>query len=313
MAGPPLRLAFLGAPEFAVASLDFLARSRHKILTVVTHPDAPAGRGLHPTATPIAARAPALGLPLIQPESLGEPPFLSAMKDLELDLIVVVAFTILPESLLVIPRLGAINLHPSLLPSYRGASPIRAALRNGDAMTGVTTMSLRPEVDAGPILLQKPVPIFPDDNFGSLSRRLSRIGASVLVETVEALAEGKVAETRQDPRRASPAGKTRKRDWEIRWDRPSREVINLVRALSPEPGAVTKLNGKVLKVLRARHAAVASASPGETVPAGKGELVIGCAVGAAAVLEVQLEGKRPMKTQEFLRGHTVAPWTLLGE
>ncbi|MEL6616115.1 MAG: methionyl-tRNA formyltransferase [Bacteroidota bacterium] len=280
---------------------------------VVTVPDKPAGRGrkLRPSAVKQAAER--HGLPVLQPETLRDEDFRQRLADLQPDILAVVAFRILPRAVYETARLGAFNLHGSLLPAYRGAAPIHRALMDGVTETGVTTFFLRPKVDTGDIILWRRTPVGPDETTGDVHDRLAQIGAEAVVETVRRIASGEAEAQPQDDALASPAPKVFREDAEIDWAHPAPEVHNHIRGLSPFPGAWTTWNpgtgAETLKVLRSRLASdlppEASGAPGEVVEAD-GRLVIACGSGAVEVVEAQRQGKRRMAVADFLHGAGLA-------
>lgn len=298
-----MRIVFMGTPAFALPSLERLAASCHEICAVVTGPDQPAGRGLKVQVPPVKQRALELGYPVLQPVSLKTEEFAAQLKALQPDLLVVVAFRILPAHLLTIPSWGAINLHASLLPRYRGAAPINWAIINGDRETGVTIFRLQPTVDTGHILAQQAVPITEEDTAGTLAERLAQVGASLLLETITKIANGQVSEQAQDDDLATPAPKIFPELGEIDWYKDALTIKCLIHGLAPEPGAFTFFRGKRLKILRARwEPGVKQAEPGTVISRTKKALVIQTGNGWLLPLELQLEGKRPLETAAFLPG-----------
>ena len=307
-----LRVVFMGTPDFALPTLERMVQGRHEVVGVVTRPDRPRGRGLRPAPPPVKVTAERLGLPVLQPESLKAPEFLSGLRDLEADLFVVVAFLILPEQVLRVPKWGSVNLHPSLLPRYRGAAPIQWAVIQGERETGVTIFRLNPRVDAGDILLQRRVSIGPDETYGELYERLKAVGAEAMVEAVDALARGDATPAPQPEAKATRAPKLAKEDARIDWTRGAESIRNLIRGTNPLPGAFTGLRGKALKVHRAA-VAEGRGAPGEVVSADpKSGLVVAAGDGALSLLEVQLAGKRKMDGAAFVRGHRIEPGLRLG-
>jgi methionyl-tRNA formyltransferase len=300
-----MRSVFLGAPAFALPSLEKLARSHHTVAAVVTHPDRPLGRGLKPEPTPVKRQAQKLGLPVFTPAKLEAPDFLEEMRRMQSDLMVVVAFRFLPEALYTIPPQGAINLHASLLPKYRGAAPIQWALIQGAEVTGLTTFFINRTLDQGDLLLQREVAIAPDDNFGSLSARMAEQGAELLLETIEGIEAGTLAPKKQDDSQATRAPKITKEICVIDWSRSAAKIHNLVRGLAPEPGAVTFFRGKRLKILRTRVTpAKEVGSAGAILRADpKQGLLVATPGGCLELLEVQPEGKSPISGPEFVRGY----------
>ncbi len=274
-----MRLVFWGTPLFAVPALRLLAASQHDVAAVVTNPDRPRGRGRQLASTAVKEAAVEMGLPVLQPESLAAPELADRLRALVPDLLCVVAFSILPAELLAVPRLGAINLHPSLLPKYRGAAPIVWALVRGETRTGLTTFLLNPAVDAGDILLQQPVEIDPDETAGELETRLAELGARLVLDTVDGLAAGTITPRPQPRGQATRAPRLCKEDARIDWTRPAAAVRNLVRGMNPVPGAFTTWRGTLLKVHRAAimaptvppaPSAMSAAGGAERQPAGAG-------------------------------------------
>ena len=305
---PAPRVVLMGSPAFAVPSLDALVAAGLAPVAVVTVPDRPAGRGQTMRASAVKEAAARHGIAVLQPETLRDAAFQADLAALAPDVIAVVAFRILPREVYETARLGAFNLHGSLLPAYRGAAPIARALMDGVAETGVTTFLLRPSVDTGDVLLVKRTPVGPDETTGDVHDRLAEIGAAAVVETVRLLASGRAAPQPQDDALASPAPKLFRDDARIEWDRPARRVHDHVRALSPAPGAWTTWRtgtgpGETLKILRTRVAAETGGLgwPGEVVEAGP-RLVVACAEGAVEVVEAQREGKKRILAAEMLRG-----------
>lgn len=301
-----LRIIFLGTPDFAVASLQALIEAGANVVAVVTAPDKPAGRGMQVQQSPVKQYALAQRLPVLQPERLKNPDFLAELASYKADIQVVVAFRMLPELVWNMPPMGTINVHGSLLPQYRGAAPINWAIINGETGTGVTTFKLKHEIDTGDILLQKKVPILPEDNVGSVYQKLMQAGAELLVDTVKGLAAGTLKET---PQADIPAGNLKsapkifKEDSKIDWTKPGAEVHNLIRGLSPYPAAYTLLQDKVFKIYSSHvsHEPHGSA-PGSYDTDGKTYLRFAAADGWVYADEVQQEGKKRMDIIAFLRG-----------
>lgn len=305
-----LRIVFMGTPEFAVPSLRALVRSGYNVVGVVTTPDKPAGRGqkLHESDVKIAARE--LGLPILQPEKLRDPAFVSTMEELRPDLGIVIAFRMLPEVVWAMPRLGTFNLHASLLPQYRGAAPINWAIINGESKTGVTTFLLNHEIDKGAILGQVEMPIQPEDNVGTLYDRLMTVGADLVVQTVERIAAGEITPVVQSDEDTSlrPAPKIFKNDCLIDWTQSGKRIIDFIRGLSPYPAAWTRLlreeqEVNSAKIFEARFEAGGPEAPCGTIDTDNRKyLRIRCADGWIDVLSLQLSGKKRMAAQELLLG-----------
>jgi methionyl-tRNA formyltransferase len=301
-----LRIVFFGTPDFAVASLRALVEAGCKVVGVVTAPDKPAGRGMQLQQPAVKAYALSQGLQVLQPPRLKAPEFLEALRALQADLQVVVAFRMLPELVWNMPPMGTINVHGSLLPQYRGAAPINWAIINGEAETGVTTFKLRHEIDTGDLLLQDRLPIGPDDNAGTVHDVMMEAGARLLVRTVRGLAEGTIREIPQDavlPEALHHAPKIFKEDCRIDWNQPARAVRNKIRGLAPYPAAFTILQGKTLKIYQVGiRAGVPQASPGTFETDGRSYLRFAAADAWVEVLDLQLEGKKRMDVEAFLRG-----------
>lgn len=302
-----MKIVFMGTPEFAVPSLEKIQNSSHEINAVVTAPDKPVGRGLKIQPPPVKNAAEKFGLPVLQPANLNDPKFISAIRDLDADLFVVVAFRILPPAVFRIPPKGAINLHASLLPKYRGAAPINWAIINGETETGLTTIFIQEQVDAGDLILQKRVPIGRDENAGGLHDKLAAEGAELLLETIHRIEAG-TAVRRHQTGEVTKAPKLTKEIMRIDWSLPPEKIRNLIRGLSPTPGAFTYLNGKMVKVLKAATVdSQANDEPGQIVEVDTktGRLIVNCGGGQLNILELQMEGKRRMTTREFLIGHAL--------
>jgi len=304
-----LRIVFMGTPEFAVASLDALVKAGCNIVAVITAPDKPAGRGMQLQQSAVKKYAVENGLHTLQPEKLKDPAFLEQLKTLNADLQIVVAFRMLPELVWNMPRMGTLNLHGSLLPQYRGAAPINWAVINGEDETGVTTFKLKHEIDTGDILLQESFPIEEEETAGEVHDKMKEIGAAVLVRTVKLLAEDLLSEVPQAsnldagvPLKHAP--KIHTDTCRINWSQPVEKVFDLVRGLSPYPGAFTIMNERMMKVFRAKkEIAFPAHTEGDYVTDGKTFLKIACSNGYLHLLEIQMEGKKKMKIEEFLRGY----------
>ena len=301
----PLRIIFMGTPEFAVPSLQSLVESNSNVVAVVTVPDKPAGRGQKQTASPVKIYAESQGIPVLQPEKLRNPAFLEALKSFNADLQVVVAFRMLPEVVWSMPSKGTFNLHSSLLPQYRGAAPINWAVINGETETGVTTFFIEKDIDTGKIIFQDKEPISPEDNAGTLYERLMRKGANLVVKTMRAIEAGSYPqEPQSEPEDIKAAPKIFRETCEIDWNRPAIEIHNFVRGLSPSPAAWTTLNGLSCKVFKSKVIDFENnASPGEYHTDNKSYLHFRTGDGWLAVEELQIEGKKRMGIGDFLRGY----------
>ena len=293
----------MGNPQFAVPSLRKLVESDHDILSVVTNPPKPAGRGKQLIKSPVAECAKELNLPIIETDELKSENFLHTLRDLNGDVFAVVAYRILPKKVINIPLKGAINLHGSLLPKYRGAAPIQWALINGESETGLTTFIIQPKVDKGNILLQKTIKIDSDDNYGSLAEKMSHTGAELLVNTVDRFESENVEQYNQLDSNATLAPKITPALTNISWEKSAKEIHNLIRGLAPFPGARTVLDSKTLKIFKTKYIEENSTNnSGEISNIGKDSFNVQTGKGQLIVLEVQVEGKRRMNAGDFLRG-----------
>jgi len=292
----------MGTPEFAVPSLRQVAASGTDIAAVVTNPDEPRGRGLKLSSPPVKIAADELGIQVIQVGSLRDPEFIARLQGLEPDLMVVVAFRILPREVFTIPPKGTFNLHASLLPKYRGAAPINWAIVRGETETGVTTFFLDDKVDTGRIILQKKIPIGENETAGELSSRLSKLGAEAVMETIGLIDRDEVNLVEQDGSTATGAPKFTKDDCLIDWNRAAFEVHNFVRGFSPEPGAFTYLDSRQAKILASRLSAVPSSGRIGELKVSDGRLFVSCSDGMLELLEIQMEGKKRHSVPDFLRG-----------
>lgn len=302
---PSPRIIFMGTPEFAVASLDALVMAGFNIITVITAPDKPAGRGMQLTESAVKKYAISKELKILTPEKLKNPSFLKELKALNADLQVVVAFRMLPELVWNMPPMGTINLHGSLLPQYRGAAPINWAVINGEKETGVTTFKLQQEIDTGDILLQASFPVGPDETAGEIHDKMKVIGAALLVKTVEGLSAGTLTEVPQHiPQILHHAPKIFTETCKIDWSKTVDEIYNLVRGLSPYPAAFTFLDNKTFKIFKAAKLTTAPQSlPGTMETDKKTFIRFSAADGYIVTKEIQLEGKKKMLTEDFLRGY----------
>lgn len=306
--GKDLRIVFMGTPEFAVASLDALVNAGFNIVGVITAADKPGGRGMQLQQSAVKKYALEKGLHILQPEKLKNPQFLEELKALNADLQVVVAFRMLPELVWNMPPMGTINLHASLLPDYRGAAPINWAVIDGAEATGATTFKLKHEIDTGNVLLQEKIYLGDTETAGELHDRMKVVGAELLVKTVEGLAEGTLQEKPQEQMPAAGASpkhapKLTTETSTIDWNKSAREIYNLIRGLSPYPAAFTYIDGKMLKIFRAT---MLDQQP--TIAPGEYELTatslrFAASDGYISPTEIQLEGKKRMSVEDFLRGY----------
>jgi methionyl-tRNA formyltransferase len=299
------RIVFMGTPDFAVASLAALVEHGYNVVAVVTAPDKPAGRGMKLSASAVKTFANENNIPVLQPEKLKDPDFVNRLKAFNADIQVVVAFRMLPEIVWNMPPYGTINVHASLLPRYRGAAPINWAVINGEKETGVTTFKLVHEIDTGNILLQRKVAIEDEDNAGTVHDKLKVAGAELIVETIAGLMDNSIQEKPQPAEKGvTHAPKIYTETCRIDWSRRMEEINNLVRGLSPFPGAFTMLEGKQLKVFKtAKVPSPTVPSPGTIESDNKTYLRFAAINGYVSVTEMQLEGKKRMGIEEFLRGY----------
>lgn len=306
------RVAFLGNDRWSVPALEALAASPHEVVLVATAAPKPAGRGNEPTPTPVAGAAVGLGLPLTEVETVKTGPGFAALSASAPDLLAVVAYgEILPPSVLRLPAIAPVNLHFSLLPRLRGASPVQTALLLGLEETGVTTVVMDQGLDTGAIILQAREPIDPSDDAGSLGARLAGLGARLLVESFDLLAAGAFAPSPQDHSLATTAPKLRPEDRVLDWSRPARALVNLCRALSPEPAATTRFRGEGLKVFRA-EVADASGEPGTIAEVAKDGFVVATAEGGFRPEELAPAGRKRMRGTDFVNGYRPEPGERMG-
>jgi methionyl-tRNA formyltransferase len=302
-----LRIVFMGTPEFAVPSLNKLYEAGYDIVGVITAPDKPAGRGMKLTESAVKKYALEKNLKILQPEKLKDPDFLKKLSDLKADVQVVVAFRMLPEVVWNMPPLGTINLHGSLLPQYRGAAPINWAIINGEKETGVTTFKLQQEIDTGNILLQQKIDISEDETAGTLHDKMMNTGAEVLLKTIQQLEKGNLNEYSQQQLNNDlvlrPAPKIFSETCEINWDQSAEAIYNFIRGLSPYPAAFSYLNGKKIKIFSAtKEPGKMEAMPGAVKTDHKTYLKFAARDGFISLQEIQMEGKKRMKIDNFLRG-----------
>ncbi|NGM64253.1 methionyl-tRNA formyltransferase [Sphingobacterium sp. SGR-19] len=301
-----MRIIFMGTPDFAVASLAALLQAGEEVVAVVTTPDKPAGRGQKMHESAVKQYAIRQGLPVLQPEKLKNSEFIAEIRSYRADLQVVVAFRMLPEVVWNMPPLGTINVHASLLPQYRGAAPINHAIIQGETYTGVTTFLLQHEIDTGNVLFSQRVEIDPQDTAGILHDKLMIAGAEVLLKTVNAIKNDDVCPVSQSQLETvelKTAPKIFKEDCKIIWDKPTDQVYNQIRGLSPYPAAFTLLDEKVLKIFETEKGQPLDKTPGAHVTDGKTFLSFATQDGSLSITSLQLEGKKRMHIDEFLRGY----------
>lgn len=298
-----MRLIFMGNPAISVPSLSVLINSSHEVVGVVSNPPKPMGRGRKLMETDVGKKAREQRLNLIYAHNLADSQFLSTLSALKADLFIVVAFRILPKSILHIPHRGIINLHTSLLPRYRGAAPIQRSIMNGDKDTGLTTFFIKPKVDTGEILFQKSVEISGQDDYGSLSDKMATIGATLILHTINQLADGNVTPLEQNDELATSAPKISKEECMINWSNSAEKIHNLIRGLSPLPAAYTFVKGKRIKLYRTEIVSdIHYGKPGTVLSRTGGELIVHSGNGGLRILDVQLEGKRRMLIKDCLQG-----------
>lgn len=307
----PLNIVFMGTPDFAVPALEKLHGSQHQILAVITVPDKQQGRGRRERPSAVKQKAIELRLPVLQPEKLRDQEFTEKLRALNPDVIVVVAFRILPEVIFTIPKYGSFNLHASLLPQYRGAAPIHWALLNGDTESGVSTFFLKKKVDTGNIIKQAKTPILPEDNLHTLYDKLCNIGAGLVLETVDLIASRDVKEFEQDNTLASPAPKVTAQTRQLDFEESARQCHNRVRAFAPSPGAFTHRSGSLLKIL-ASEITTAEGTPGTIIEVADNSFTVACRIGSIKISTVQPESKKAMDAGSYLRGYPFNPGDKLG-
>jgi methionyl-tRNA formyltransferase len=307
------RILFMGTPSFAEPALGGLVKGGWPVIAVVTQPDRPQGRGRTLSPPPVKLLAERLNLPVLQPEKVRHPDFLETFRKLAPDLVIVAAFgQILPGEIIHGAKEGCINIHPSLLPKYRGAAPINRALMAGEEKTGVTIMRMDEGVDSGAILLQEETPIGPEENFGELHDRLAVMGADLLRMTLAMLLSGTLLPRPQDHRLATAAPKIGRDDGRIHWGNDCRQIVSLIRGLSPVPCAHTLLGGKQLRIFSAAaEPADVAEAPGAITGEAAGTLRVAAGNGYVLLKEVQAEGKKRMTVRDFLRGCRIAPGQIL--
>lgn len=305
-----LKVLFMGTPDFAVPTLEALCNSDYEVIGVVTQPDKPKGRGKSVQMTPVKECALKYDIPVFQPIKIREEENVAKLEELDIDFMVVVAFgQILPKSILDIPKYGCINVHSSLLPTYRGAAPIQWTIINGESKTGITTMFMDEGIDTGDILLQEETPIYDDETGGSLHDRLADMGAKLLIKTLDGLKAGTIKRIKQDDSKSNYVGMLNKNMGKMDFTKSALELERLVRGLNPWPSAYTSLKGKMFKIWEAK--AIEDADKYQDVQGGtiveinKSSIIVKTSKGLLELFEVQLEGKKRMLVDDFLRGYQV--------
>lgn len=304
-----MKIIFMGTPDFSVPILEALLQAGHNVVLAVTQPDQPKGRGKAVQFSAVKTAAAAHQIPVYQPKRIREPECVSYLKTFEADIMVVAAFgQILSEDILTMPRYGCVNVHASLLPKYRGASPIQWAVLNGDKISGVTTMQMDAGIDTGDILEKTEIVLDEDETGGSLFDKLSDAGAKLCVQTIAHIQDGTVTRTKQEETQATHVGMITKQMGKVDWTKSAAEIERQIRGLDPWPGTYTSLHGKTLKLWKAAVLEGGdSAQAGQIVYADKQQLVMQTGEGRLSLLEVQLEGKKRMRIDAFLCGHQIEP------
>lgn len=305
-----MNIVFFGSSQFAVSSLRALLTTQHKVSCVVTQPDRQKGRGLRLEGTIVKAVAEESGLEFYQPDRINTSEAIRFLKDLNPDLFVVIAYgQILSKGILGIPKIFSLNVHASLLPLYRGAAPINWAIINGETKTGITVIKIAKQMDAGPIILQETIDINGDDTAITLEDRLSQMAAQRLLESIKFIENNNYQFSPQDENKVSFAPKLKKSDGKINWNKPAYSIYNLVKGCLPWPGAFTDYKGKLLKIYKAKVIESPSRQvakpPGEIMQIFKKGIVVATAKDSLIIEELQMEGKRRMKAEEFITGHKI--------
>lgn len=304
----------MGNPEFAIPTLKAIKKSDHDLVAVVSNPPKPMGRGKSLSLTPVGEYAKQNRFYLLEPASLNSKELNDELKNLKPDIFVVVAFRILPKSLIELPTYGSINLHASLLPKYRGAGPIQWALINGEKKTGVTIFQIRPKVDTGEILMQKEIPIKESDNMLSLGSRLCEYGSKMIIDTLDLVQKNpNIKGEKQNPLKATQAPKISKEMTIINWELSCYKIHNWVRGLSPYPGMVTTYNKKRLIIFKTKIVESDNLSPGMIFIKSRESLCVGTGKGVLEIFELQIEGKKKMQIKDFLRGSNMISGEFLGQ
>jgi len=309
-----LRTVFMGTPDFALPTLQGLIDAGVDLVGVYTQPDRPKGRGKQMAPPPVKVLAEQHGIPVLQPQKLRAPEVVAELEQIKPDLIVVIAYgQILPKSVLDIPRYGCINVHASLLPRYRGAAPINKVLLEGESETGITTMNMDVGLDTGDMLIKKSLAVGPDETAGELHDRLALLGRQTMEETLQQLCAGTLTPEKQDDAVSTYAPMLKKEDGVIDWSRPAQAIHNQVRGLNPWPGAMTHLDGEVLKLSRTCLAAGMNGPAGTVLAASGDGVIVACGEGAISIGALQLPGKKMMAAGDFLRGRALAAGIRLGD
>lgn len=308
-----MKILFMGTPDIAVPTLKALIQSKHNVVGVVTQPDKPKGRGKAIGCSPVKETALQYDLPIYQPVKVREESFVETIKEIAPDVIIVIAFgQIIPKSILDLPKYGCINIHASLLPKYRGAAPIQWAIIEGETKTGLTTMYMEEGLDTGDMLLKEEVNIAGDETGGSLHDKLAQLGGSLILKTLDAVENGTMVRIKQDDSQSTYVSMLDKKMGYIDFSKSAEEIERLIRGLNPWPSAYTCLDGKALKIWKADVLKEERAGEtGEIVEVRKDAVLIKTGMGTLALKEVQLEGKKRMETEAFLRGYDIHVGTIL--
>ena len=307
-----MRIVFMGTPDFSVPALTALVEAGHDVIAVVTQPDKPKGRGKLVHMPPVKEKALEYGIPVYQPVKARDPEFVSLLKEMKPDAMVVAAFgQLLPKTILDIPKYGCVNIHASLLPKYRGAAPIQFAVINGESVSGITTMMMAPTLDTGDILDQESVALDEKETGGSLHDKLSAIGGRLIIKTLKKLEDGTAVRTVQDEEKMTYYGMLKKSMGDIDWNQDAASIERLIRGLNPWPSAYTSWEGKTIKLWEADALEKEyEGTCGQVVKTGKDCLYVKTGKGTLAVKELQLQGKKRMDTGAFLRGYQIAEGTV---
>ena len=308
-----MKIVFMGTPDFAVPTLESLIKGGHEVIAAVTQPDKPKGRGKAVQYTPVKEKALEYEIPVYQPVKARDPEFVELLKEMDPDVIVVVAFgQLLPKAILDIPKYGCVNVHASLLPKYRGAAPIQWAVIDGEEVSGVTTMLMDEGLDTGDMLEKAEIVLDEKETGGSLFDKLSDLGGELILSTLEKMENGTIVRTPQGDSTTSYAKMLKKTMGEIDWNMEAVKIERLIRGLNPWPSAYTSLKGKTVKIWSANVVAGESTGNPGRVTVTKDKLLVECGENFLSITELQLEGKKRMETAAFLRGFTVEDQTVFG-
>ena len=307
-------ILFMGTPDFALPALEILHNNNYEISAVVTQPDRPAGRGQKEIAPPVKLLAQKLGLPVLQPPKVKDQGFLETLYSLNPAMIVVAAFgQILPKIIIDFPKMGCLNIHPSLLPKYRGAAPLNWSIIRGETKTGVTIMMMDEGMDSGDILIQEETPLESTKTYGELHDRLANLGAKLLIKTIEQVVAGTAQRQKQDESRITFAPRLTRETGKINWQNTICHIVNLIRGLSPTPAAYSSLDGQALKIFTAEgQPGIVDMPPGTIAPSCPAGLPVAAADGYVILKDVQLAGKKRMHIHDFLHGYRIKDGSKLG-